>query len=283
MNYGHFLPILIVVLVFAVGCTSVPTQNVTPSPTTGAVPPVPNLSAVLADFTTDVNASLQEMDRELASAAADLGRTGIAGPAANATLAQLANSSPYAEDAVTISSDGYIAAVMPEEYWPAVGVYVGNESHNQQALQERRPLMTPIFAAAEGFDAVSIRRPVTNDTGVFLGLATVLFDPSTLLADSANRSLEGTNFTAWAIDTDGRLIYDRDPGDLEGRNMITDPVFADYPDLVALTKRMVVEPAGSGTYTFTPTGGGPAVTKDAVWATAGLHGTEWRLLVAREV
>jgi hypothetical protein len=45
---------------------------------------------------------------------------------------------------------------------------------------------------------------------------------------------------------------------------------------------MVAEPVGSGTYTFTPTGGGPAVRKDAVWAKVGLHGTEWRLLAAGE-
>jgi hypothetical protein len=45
----------------------------------------------------------------------------------------------------------------------------------------------------------------------------------------------------------------------------------------------MVEPAGSGSYAFTPTGGGPAVRKEAVWATAGLHGTGWRILVAREV
>jgi hypothetical protein len=186
-------------------------------------------------------------------------------------------------DAVTITPDGRIAAVMPERYAAAVGADVGNESHNRQALRERRPLMTPVFRAVEGFDAVSIRRPVTDESGEFLGLVTVLVEPSRLLADHANRSLEGTNLTAWAIDTDGRLIYDRDPGDLVGRNMTTDPAFAEYPGLVTLVRRVMVEPAGSGSYAFTPTGGGPAVRKEAVWATAGLHGTGWRILVAREV
>ncbi len=284
MSYGRLLPVLIVVLALAAGCTSAPTApDGTPSvPTTGTVQPAADPSAAVARFTTDVNATLQEMDRHLASAATDLALTGITGPAANATLARLAASSTYAEDAVTINPDGRIVAAMPEEYWTAVGAEVGHESHNQQALRERRPLMSPVFAAVEGFDAVGIRRPVTDGTGAFLGLVEVVFDPSRLLADHADPALAGTNFTAWAIDTDGRLIYDRDPGDLVGRNMLTDPVFADYPELVALTKRMTVEPAGSGTYSFTPTGGGPAVMKEAVWGTAGLHGADWRLLVARE-
>lgn len=64
---------------------------------------------------------------------------GITGPGANATLALVAATTPYAIDAVSISAEGRIAAVMPEQCWAAVGTYVGNESHNQQALQERRP------------------------------------------------------------------------------------------------------------------------------------------------
>lgn len=275
----------VLALALAAGCVSAPpAPNGTPSVTiTGPVTPVANLSAALDAFTADVNATLLEMDANVASAATDLGRSGITGPAANATLARLVTSSPHAADAVTISPGGRIAAVMPAQYWGAVGADVGSESHNREALRERRPMLTPVFAAVEGFDAVSIRWPVTDGAGAFLGLVGVVVDPSALLADSANRSLAGTTFTAWAIDTRGLLIYDRDPGDLVGRNMLTDPAFRDYPELVALVRRMTAEPAGTGTYSFTPTGGGPAVRKEAVWGTAGLHGTGWRLLVAREV
>lgn len=285
MRCCRYLSLLILALVLSAGCTSTPpVSNVTPSFTaTSTVPPAENLSTSLARFTADVNATLAEMDANVALAASALGRTGLTGPDANATLAGLAASTPFAADAVTITADGRIAAVMPEQYWGAVGTYVGDESHNQRALQERTPQMTPIFPAAEGFDAVSIRWPVTDGSGTFLGLASVLLEPYRLLADSANRSLAGTRYTAWAMDTDALLIYDRDPSDLVGRNMLTDPAFADYPELQALVKRMVVEPAGNGTYSYTPTGGGAAVLKEAVWGTVGLHGTEWRLLVAREI
>jgi hypothetical protein len=290
MRTHHILLVVFMLAaIFAAGCTSpsIPPENqsrVTPTgQPTGIIQSAADLSDALILFTSDVNATLEEMDRALASAAKELGSIGISGPEANATLARLAASSPYSVDTVTISPEGRIAAVMPEEYWGAVGVEVGNESHNQQALKERRPLMTPVFPAAEGFDAVSIRRPVWNGTGAFLGLATVLLNPSQMLAEHADRALAGTNFTAWAMQTDGLLIYDRDSGELVGRNLITDPVFADYPELVALAMRMTVESSGTGTYTITPTGVSSPVTREAVWATTGLHGTEWRLLVAREV
>jgi hypothetical protein len=290
MRTHHILLVVFMLAaIFAAGCISpsIPSENqsgVTPTgQPTGTIKSAADPTDALLQFTSAVNATLQEMDRALASAATELGRTGISGPEANATLARLAASSPYAVDAVTISSEGRIAAVMPEEYWGAVGVEVGNEIHNQQALKERRPLMTPVFPAAEGFDAISIRRPVWNETGAFLGLATVLLNPSQMLAEHADRALAGTNFTAWAMQTDGLLIYDRDSGELVGRNLITDPFFADYPELVALAKRMTVEPSGTGTYTIIPSGGSLPVTREAVWTTTGLHGTEWRLLVARDV
>lgn len=245
--------------------------------------PDTDTSTALAGFTTGVNATLQEIDRNLASAATGLGRTGIAGPEANATLKQLAASSPYTVNAITVTPDDWVAAEGGSpEHGSIVGVSLADQAHVRRGLQERQPLMSAVFTAVEGFDAVVIQRPVTDGTGAFLGLVSVVFDPSRVLAESANRSLEGTEFTAWAMDTDGHLIYDRDPGDLVYRSMITDPVYAGYPELVALSKRMMTEPAGSGTYTFTATGAGPIVRKDAVWATAGLHGTEWRLLVAHE-
>ncbi len=281
MNPCRLLPFLVVVIVIAAGCTTPSTPPQAGPPGTPA--PASNPSEAVARFTAGTNATLRELDTALAAAAVELAGSGIAGPAANTTLAGLASSSPYAVDAVTISPEGLIAAVMPEKYWGEVGVYVGNESHNRQALEERRPLMTPLFPAAEGFDAVSIRRPVFGAGGSFLGLVSVLVEPQLLLAGQADRALAGTDFTAWAMDTGAILIYDRDPSDLVGRNMITDPAYADYPGLVALVKRMIVEPAGTGTYSFTPTGGGAPVRKEAAWGTAGLHGTEWRLLVAREV
>ena len=282
MNILKYVLFLVIAIVLASGCTSPDITPTEPDSTCGITIPAKNTSIALARFTSGVSATLQEMDTILATAAGDMGRTGITGPEANATLARIAATTPYAIDAVSISAEGRIAAVMPEQYQAAIGTDVSTESHNQQALQERRPLMSPVFPAAEGFDAVSLRRPVMNSSGAFLGLATVLFNPQELLADHADKALDGTNYTAWAIDTSGHLIYDRDPAGLVGRNMLTDPAFADYPELIALVRKIVVEPAGNGTYSFTPTKGGPAVVKDAVWGTVGLHGTDWRIVVASE-
>lgn len=276
-------PILVCLLLalaaFAAGCSSAPPDGAPFVPTTGA--PVVNAdpSVVLAALVADVNTTLEEIDRNVASAAGALGASGLAGPGANATLARLAASSPYAADAVTITPDGRIAAAMPEEYGSVVGTSVGNQSHVQRGLAERRPLMSDVFRAAEGFDAVVIQRPVAGSDGTFLGLVSAVVEPDFLLADRSDRATSGTTLAAWAMAPDGRVIYDRDSGRI-GRNVITDPAYAGFPEFVAMAKRIGAEPTGSGSYTLTPPGGA-AVKQIAVWATAGLDGAAWRIVVVR--
>lgn len=280
-------PILICLLlaiaaVLAAGCSTPATsRDGAPFvPTTGA--PVVNAdpSAALSRLVADVNTTLEEIDRHVAEAAGELAATGIAGDGANATLSRLAASSPYTATAITVTLDGRIASAMPEEFGAAVGASIGNQSHVQRGLAERRPLMSDVFRTVEGFDAVVVQRPVTGSDGMFLGLVSTAVEPDLLLADRADRAIAGTTLAAWAMTPDGRLIYDRDPARI-GRNVITDPAYAGYPEFVAMAKRIGAEPAGSGSYTLTPPGG-TTVKQSVVWATAGLDGTGWRVVVARE-
>ncbi|MEN6342346.1 MAG: cache domain-containing protein [Methanospirillum sp.] len=275
-------PILVCLLLalaaVAAGCSSAPPDGAPFVTTTGA--PVVNAdpSAILSRVVADVNTTLEEIDRNVASAAGALGASGLTGPEANATLARLAASSPYTATAITVTPDGRIAAAMPEEFGGAVGTDIGNQSHVQRGMAERRPQMSDVFRTVEGFDAVVVQRPVTKD-GTFLGLVSTAVEPDLLLADRADRAASGTTLAVWAMTPDGRMIYDRDPGRI-GRNAITDPAYAGYPEFVAMAKRIAAEPAGSGSYTLTPAGGA-AVKQEAVWATAGLHGTAWRIVVVR--
>lgn len=271
--------LLAVAATLAAGCSSAPPDGTPFVPTTGAPPVDADPSAVLSALVGDVNTTLEEMDRNVARAAAELGATGLSGDGANASLARLAASSPHAIDAVTITPDGRIAAAMPAEYGAAVGTHVGDQAHVKRSLADRRPQMSGLFRAVEGGETSAIQYPVTGGDGAFLGLVSIAFEPVVLLADRSDRTLAETTLRAWAMAPDGRVIFDSDPGRV-GRNAVTDPAYAGYPEFVATARRIASEPAGSGSYSFTPPGGA-AVKQEAHWATAGLHGTEWRIVVVR--
>jgi hypothetical protein len=168
---------------------------------------------------------------------------------------------------------------MPAEYGGAVGADVSGQPHVQRGLAERRPLMSEVLRAVEGFDAVTVQHPVLAGDGTVLGLVSAVVEPDLLLADRSDRAIAGTPFTAWAMAPDGRLIYDADPARI-GRNVITDPAYAGFPEFTAFARRIATEPSGNGSYTLSPPGGA-TVRQEAVWATAGLHGTAWRVVVVR--
>jgi polar amino acid transport system substrate-binding protein len=261
---------LILTFVFTSGCISAP-----------IVPEDPDSEDTLTAFAIGVNASLKEIDRDLMTAADRLSRSGITGREANETLDWLASRSPNGSSVITITTEGRIAAAMPERYGGAIGIDIGSQEHVRQSLLERGPLVSPVFSTVEGFDAVAIQRPVVDSTGVLIGLVSLAFDPALLLAEDADRALSGTNSTAWAAETNGRVIFDRTRGDVVGRNLLVDPAPANESGLAMLAKRITAEPVGQGSYSFVSSDG--AVTpKNVLWGTAGIHGREWRLVMVRD-
>jgi hypothetical protein len=82
--------------------------------------------------------------------------------------------------------------------------------------------------------------------------------------------------------TDGLIHYDPDPEEV-GRNLFTDPLYAPYVQLLVLGERIASEKSGTGTYEFLGPGLVDPVVKRAWWATVGLHGAEWRMVVVRAV
>ena len=65
-----------------------------------------------------------------------------------------------------------------------------------------------------------------------------------------------------------------------GANLFLDPLCQPYPDLPALGRRIARRPSGSGSYELTARGSTAVIVKDAIRVSAGLHGTQWRLVAA---
>ena len=78
------------------------------------------------------------------------------------------------------------------------------------------------------------------------------------------------------------VLYDRDPAEI-GTDTFSSPQYHDYPDLQQIAKRMMNESSGSGEYNFKAEGGTTPVKKAVSWTSAGLHGTEWRIVAVETV
>jgi hypothetical protein len=285
------LLILAVILTIAcAGCTQVPPSVPgTPAPSPSVTPSTPatnqseaaaSMEKVLNTLVSVLQDRLYTADAEVFATGEVLAGTGITGQGADDALLSLAESNDWIVDAVTVSPDGRIAAVMPEQYQSVIGEFIGNQSHIITILSGKKPALSPIFLTVEGFEAATIAYPVISPGGDLMGGISVPFRPDLLIGPLVTNAIQGTGYGIDVIQaTDGLILYDTDPAQI-GKTP-EDPVYANYPELKALMMRVMTEKSGTGVYRFPVPGSSQPVQKEAVWDTISLHGTEWRVVVER--
>ncbi len=236
-------------------------------------------SATLAAAVRAINAELTGVRELTLASAGQLARTGITGPAAETVLGRNLAALPWALSSVTISPEGIIVAVVPEDYRGIVGKDVNYQGPVQEALAMKVPRVSEVFPMEEGFSAVSQSAPVFSADGTYLGYTDVTYHPETLIGRAVGPVVEGTPFEIWVIQTDGTVIYDTTQDEI-GKNLFSDPVYQD-PKLQEFFRRVVSEPSGTGSYRFWDRRWDREIEKEASWDTAGIDGAVWRVVLTK--
>ena len=252
-----------------------------PEAATDGKPSEPPL--VLLRLQSLVQEELDLLDENVSIAAEELALTGLVGPEARNILNAVSSKNPSVITCSAVDLSGIMVTVEPDAYRWAEGSNISDQKHVIEIQEAHRPVLSATFSAVEGFDAVVLEWPIFSPDGEMIGSINALFRPDLLLNSTAElwrQEIGDENVTAWAMATDGLILYDPDPEEV-GRNLFTDPLYEPYAQLLALGERIASEEEGTGTYEFL----GPClvdpVVKSASWATAGLHGTKWRVVVVR--
>lgn len=244
---------------------------------TSEVPASTFVPSLLQSVVKALQSDLNILDCGLAEAAQKLAATDLTHSSARAILAEFyAAHTGTVMDVCTISRNGVILAVEPHTSHRMEGSDIRGQDHIQELLATRRPLMSRVFQIAEGPDVVDIEHPVFGTNQAFLGSVSAIFNPATLIRHRTSDLLAGASVTVWAMQPDGRILFDADP-DKIGRMLFADPIYQSFPELLQLGYRMAREPKGTGTYFFLRTGNMIPVPRNAIWNTLDLHGTTWRL------
>lgn len=255
---------LSLMFILAYGCTAPSSQEL-------------KLKTATEQIQTAVQTELNKLDLNLSAAAAALSRTGLSGTEARQILNGLTAKYPFIIDTCTADTAGKMVTVAPDAFSSYEGSDISQQDVTIKFNETKKPLLSQMFRAVEGMDAVVIMWPVLSQNGDFMGSLSALFKPETLLAATSEPTLRGTDISLNVIQLDGLNIYDSGLADT-GKNLFTDPEFQPYSELIALGHRMVAEQSGYGSYTFIYHPTGQMMKKMAYWATVGLHGTEWRLV-----
>lgn len=255
----------------------------------GCAGPVKNLKQMKSateNLQAIIQSKLLNLDNAVADAAEKISKSGLQGEQTRGILNGLCKKYPYLTDCSTSDPQGKMITVAPEAYRR----YEGTETATTEAsrkffadlAENRRPMLSNVFRAVEGIDAVVLVRPVITENGEMLGMVSALFKPGDLLDGTIAPAAEVRAMKVNVAQTDGLTIYCSN-GIETGKNLLTDQRYKDYPELVAMGEKMVAQRTGSAEYTFISDATGKPVTKTAFWTTVALHSTEWRLVSIAEL
>ncbi|MDP2157365.1 MAG: PAS domain S-box protein, partial [Nitrospirota bacterium] len=159
----------------------------------------------------------------------------------------------------------------------AIGSNISEQKHVQEILKEHRPVISDVFKAVQGFDAVVLHVPVFKGT-VFKGTIAIVVNFESL----AKRYLEvikiGEAGYAWVISRDGTQLYSTTTG-FTGRSVFEN--YKAYPSVIAMVNNMLKGQEGVAEYTIDRIGDrtvGP-IKKYAVYMPIQLGNTFWSIVV----
>jgi len=242
-------------------------------------------SPLLLEVQQKVQKVLEELDHSLAASARELAQTGLGAPEARSILAEMCPNAhyPFLVDCCTVNSRGRMLLVEPAAYKSCEGADISSQEQIVRLHATKQPVMSRTIAMVEGFCAIDMEQPVFSRSGEFLGSVSMLINSEALFASIIPPAIKGYPVNIWVVETNGRILYDGHEEEI-GRNLFEDSLYTPFQDLRALGARIAAEPSGEGSYAYYQKGSGsPIVNKRASWTTVGLHGTQWRLVLAHEV
>ncbi len=223
-----------------------------------------------------VSANLAEIDQALLDASLALSDAGIEGQEARKVLDDLTDVGPWVVDCITVDLNGTIVEVRPAEYQQVVGTSIRDQEHIERLFSTRRPVGLAYINSVEGFRAMDFASPIFDEEGMFAGAVTVLVNSTELFGTALAPYQPDGRAKIWVMMPDGTIIYDSDAEQI-GRNTFSDPLFQQFPDLLAVGERVEMERSGHGTYEIFGT------ARDVFWTTADYQGEEIRLLFSVDV
>jgi hypothetical protein len=233
-----------------------------------------------------IQSKLLNLNNAVSGAAVKIAISGLQGEETRGILNGLCKKYPYLLDCSVSDPLGKLVTVAPEGYRRYEGTDTASTETAKKFFaglsENRTPVLSDIFRSVEGPDAVVLVWPVVTEKGELLGFIGALFKPGDLLEKTIAPAAETRVIKVNVMQLDGMVIY-CSTGTETGKNVLTDPSYKDYPELIAQAEKIAAQKTGTGSYRYPDAATGKTVKKTAFWTTVGLNGTEWRLVSIAEL
>jgi two-component system, cell cycle sensor histidine kinase and response regulator CckA len=159
-----------------------------------------------------------------------------------------------------------------------IGRDISSQKHVREIMETRKPVISDVFFAVQGYSAVALHVPVYKDRA-YDGTIAVIVNFQSL----AKRYLEvikvGKTGYAWVISRDGTELFCPIPGHV-GHSVFEN--CRKFPSILAMAQEMIKGHEGATVYTFDKIRGDTVevVKKHAVYMPITIGNTFWSIVVA---
>jgi hypothetical protein len=235
---------------------------------------------ILTEAHQKIIEEFQKIDAAMKNAAYKLGIAGLNGDGARSYLAELCEKFTFAIDCSAVNSKGTIVTVEPSPHRHLEETDISTQEHVKRIIKKHKPVMSSVFKAIEGFEAVVLEYPVFNPHGEYIGYVGLLFKPETFFDQILPPLTKSIPADILVMEKEGRIIYDANISEI-GLNLFTSLSYQSYSELQKLGRRIAVTKEGNGSYQYKVHGENIVAAKNAYWKSVNLYGTEWRVVGIR--
>ncbi|QWV97878.1 PAS domain S-box protein [Geomonas nitrogeniifigens] len=175
-----------------------------------------------------------------------------------------------------VDENGIVLVSIPQR--EMAGRNIASQKHIQELLRTHKPVVSDVFRAVQGYDAIAMHVPV-YEGGRFRGSIAIVINFQNLAKRYLDVIRIGKTGHAWVISRDGTELYSPVPGH-SGQSILSDG--KGYPVLLAVARQMMRGLSGTATYTAPAEGdphGAPA-RQLAVFHPIPIGNTFWSIAVA---
>jgi len=160
----------------------------------------------------------------------------------------------------------------------SVGTDISDQKHVSELLRDHKPVISDVFKAVEGFDAVALHVPIFKGSE-FKGSIGILINFESLAKSYLDVIKLGETGYAWVVSRDGTQLYSPIPG-FTGKSVFEN--IKGSPSSIVMVNDMLKGHEGVATYTFDRIGDQNVgqTRKYAVYMPINIGNTFWSIAVA---
>ena len=231
--------------------------------------------------------SQMTVDSAISNVFADAEKAGVAILASNfnetttrAELSGILSKYTTVLDVVYVNDKGIIKYVEPATYKSSEGGDLSSQVHIQLMMNSKQNVMSNLFKLVENINGVVIAAPIICN-GKFMGSVNVVIQPDKFIGYYINKYVAGKVDDFWVMETNSTEIFDTDSTQI-GRNILTDPLYAQFTSLHEAVKTINNGASGKTFYSFLDKTKNKTVTKDVWWRTSIYYNTTWKFQIVKE-